>query len=66
MARRTKKLLTMNTRNRDILEVSAPSSNSRTKEQRIRKRPSKLHGMTLRIRKGRGVTRSGQPLLHDF
>ena len=41
-----KRLLVINVKNRVTLEVNVPSSNSRTREQRIEKRPSKLLGMT--------------------
>ena len=51
--RKPKRLLAMNARNRVILEVNVPSSNSRTKEQRKGIRPSKLHGISPPNRKGR-------------
>ena len=44
--RKPKKLLVMNARNRVTSKMSVPNSNSRTREQRIERRPSKLLGMT--------------------
>ena len=44
--RKQKKLLAMNARSRDILEVNVPNSNTRTNEQKIGRRLSKLLGMT--------------------
>lgn len=54
----------MNTRNLVILEVSAPNSSSRIREQRRERRASKLHGMTPQNRKRKRNKRSVQPLLH--
>ena len=44
--KKTKELLAMNARNRVTSKVSAPSSSSRTKEQRTRRKYSKLLRMT--------------------
>ena len=44
--RKLKKLLAINARNQVTLEVSALNSNSRIREQRIRRKPSNLLGMT--------------------
>ena len=44
--RKPKKLLAMNARNRVTFEVNVSSSNSRTREQRIKRSPSKLLRMT--------------------
>ena len=44
--KKPKRLLAMNARNWVILNVSAPNSSPRTKEQRIGRRHSKLLGMS--------------------
>ena len=57
--RKLKRLLVMNARNRVTLEVIVPSSNSRTRDKRIERRPSKLLGITPLNRRRKRSKRSG-------
>lgn len=55
----------MSARNQDTLEVSAPNSNKRTREQRKGENPSKPHGMTPPNRKRKRSNKKWQALEDD-